>query len=155
MDYSLLVGVKRERFEVVGKSENNSTHNVTLNGDNLNNFRVSTVVANDAFKRRADGGMQARIVEGPGMYYFGIIDILQEYNLVKRIERWFKIYIKFEDGMGLSAIGPDIYCERFWRRCIIDTFDGFDESDTTLQVNSSISKGSEAKDSSDLFDANL
>ncbi len=37
----------------------------------------------DAFQRDGDGGMRARIVEGPGTYYVGIIDILQEWNYTK------------------------------------------------------------------------
>lgn len=34
-----------------------------------------------------EGGVQASIIEGPGIYYFGIIDCLQEYNTAKKMER--------------------------------------------------------------------
>eukprot|EP00479_Gromia_sphaerica_P002401 TRINITY_DN12860_c0_g1_i1.p1 TRINITY_DN12860_c0_g1~~TRINITY_DN12860_c0_g1_i1.p1 ORF type:complete len:129 (+),score=9.24 TRINITY_DN12860_c0_g1_i1:57-389(+) len=30
------------------------------------------------------GGCRAEVIEGPGVYYIGIIDILQEYNLYKK-----------------------------------------------------------------------
>jgi hypothetical protein len=121
--------------------------------------------------------MRARIVEGPGTYYVGIIDILQEWNYTKvwllvckeivwmdelwwiwgfrscnlfdcislnwlrhwklvmfnnffnfislqRMERFLKTYIKLLDGDGLSAIQPTFYADRFWKRCVVDTFEG-------------------------------
>lgn len=36
-------------------------------------------------------GIRAAIVEGPGMFYFGIIDVLQEWNWSKKLERFFKV----------------------------------------------------------------
>ena len=37
--------------------------------------------------RKDDGGVQASIIEGPGIYFFGLIDILQEYNTNKKMEQ--------------------------------------------------------------------
>jgi len=97
MDYSLLVGVHRERF-------------------NLRESEIS-----------ADGGNQVCAVEGPGRYYFRIIDILQEWNLKKKFERYFKIFFKRYDPEGISAIEPRAYQERFMRNVVYDVFDGVDD----------------------------
>lgn len=43
--------------------------------------------------------------------YLGIIDILQEYNLKKKIEHAYKS-LKF-DPMTISAVAPKIYSKRF------------------------------------------
>ena len=56
---------------------------------------------------------QTRMIEGPGFYIFGIIDILQEYNVEKKIERFFKVFVKCVDGYGISCIEPSMYRKRF------------------------------------------
>lgn len=43
--------------------------------------------------------------------YLGIIDILQEYNMKKKLEHTYKS-LKF-DPMSISAIEPKIYSKRF------------------------------------------
>ena len=45
--------------------------------------------------------------------YFGIIDILQEYNLQKKLEHRFKSIA--HDGKTISAVDPTAYAERFMR----------------------------------------
>jgi hypothetical protein len=45
------------------------------------------------------GGVRASIVEGPGVYYMGIIDVLQKYTIKKRLERWMKVLL-MRDGNG-------------------------------------------------------
>mmetsp|Transcript_87107 Transcript_87107/g.106835 ORF Transcript_87107/g.106835 Transcript_87107/m.106835 type:complete len:199 (+) Transcript_87107:3-599(+) len=55
----------------------------------------------------------AKTIEGPGFYSFGIIDILQEYNFQKKLERFFKVHIRCKDGYGISCIEPNIYRKRF------------------------------------------
>lgn len=50
-------------------------------------------------------------------YYMGVIDVLQAWNLSKRMERWAKIVLKgrwtkdVRDGM--SAVEPNAYRDRF------------------------------------------
>ncbi len=46
-------------------------------------------------------------------YYFGIIDILQEYNLRKKIEHQWKTKVQCQDKHGLSAVNPRDYAQRF------------------------------------------
>lgn len=163
MDYSLLIGVRRERFTVLdnnGTAEKDaSLRPSSVRGDrnsvmrdtelsmmgetnaSMASRRTSVAVARptesvsahsdpdmpqDAFKRDLDGGMRARLVEGPGTYYIGIIDVLQEWNFKKKMERFLKMYFKQYDGDGLSAIEPVAYSERFWRGAVLDTFDGLE-----------------------------
>eukprot|EP00898_Chlorokybus_atmophyticus_P009134 jgi/Chlat1/9221/Chrsp98S08478 len=45
--------------------------------------------------------------------FFGIIDILQEYNIAKHLEHSYKSL--FQDGNTISAIDPDSYAQRFVR----------------------------------------
>lgn len=118
MDYSLLIGVKRERFQVLA-NKNPSNNTSPLN----KNKPLREYTADDIFQRDADGGLSARMVEGPGTYYIGIIDVLQEWNWMKKMERFAKVYLKMLDGDGISAVEPDYYADRFWTRCILDTFD--------------------------------
>jgi len=183
MDYSLLIGVRRENFKVVddqlvkesttttgtssSKIENSNKSSSTSNngGRSQPSEAASTPtaaaatttsggtvsgtnkVANtksaisgqqenssakiaaagavvDRLQRDENGGMRARVVEGPGTYYAGIIDILQEWNFEKKVERFLKIYFKRYDADGISAIEPLAYSERFWRGAVLDTFDG-------------------------------
>ena len=49
---------------------------------------------NNPFQRDIDGGMHAGVVEGPGTYYFGIIDVLEHWTWRKQMERWIKIYFR-------------------------------------------------------------
>jgi 1-phosphatidylinositol-4-phosphate 5-kinase len=95
----------------------------------------------DTFGRNADGGMQVMVVEGPGLYYFGIIDILQEWNFKKQLERFYKVYILGQDGNGISAMRPNEYSERFWQRCVLDTFDGLSDEDCRSTLTQSMSPG--------------
>ncbi|KAG8469411.1 hypothetical protein KFE25_005866 [Diacronema lutheri] len=55
----------------------------------------------------------AAIVEGPGLFAFGIIDILQTWNWRKRIEYFFKAYVLLKDSKGFSAVRPEEYGRRF------------------------------------------
>lgn len=161
MDYSLLIGVRRERFKVLDSNGNVSddvdrastvsimretemslAHSFDAQQGSISGRVANSIVARpnatsaatsaehrvpeDIFKRDFDGGMRARLVEGPGTYYIGIIDVLQEWNLTKQMERFLKIYFKRHDGDGLSAIEPVAYSERFWRGAVLDTFDGLE-----------------------------
>jgi len=59
----------------------------------------------------------AVVLEGPGLYRLGIIDLLQEWNLKKRGERFLKIFLKGRCSRrarnGMSAIEPSKYAFRF------------------------------------------
>ena len=51
-------------------------------------------------------------VVGPDSYFIGIIDFQQEWNLKKKMERFFKVNFKGADPNGLSAIEPRTYKDR-------------------------------------------
>lgn len=70
----------------------------------------------------------AAAVEGAGAFYFGIIDILQEWDWRKWNERMLKVYILQKNGSGLSAMEPKGYQERFMQRAVFDVFSGVDGS---------------------------
>ncbi|ETO27935.1 G-protein-coupled receptor family protein [Reticulomyxa filosa] len=57
--------------------------------------------------------MKAELVEGPGFYCIGIIDILQDWNHFKRFERFYKVHLCCDDGDGLSCMEPTMYRKRF------------------------------------------
>ena len=105
MDYSLLVGVSRRNFEIVGDNKDS---------------KVS---------QSNEDGYNAVVVEGQGTFYIGIIDILQEWNYSKWYERMFKVYVLGKDPYGISAIEPITYRKRFYQRAVLDVFDGLDAKD--------------------------
>jgi len=47
------------------------------------------------------------------IYHISIIDYLQEWNLNKKGERFIKTVLLQKDGLGLSAIEPVQYANRF------------------------------------------
>jgi hypothetical protein len=114
MDYSLLIGVVRRKFGVV-------------------DLEAGTLQKLDNLGQDENGAFHAATVEGPGSYYMGIIDILQEWNFEKKLERFLKIYFKREDPDGLSAIRPDLYQERFMQRAVNEVFEGLDGNESDVQ----------------------
>ena len=107
MDYSLLIGVRRKRFEVVDRDRPADQGTIiSLNKDSIIRYictaRTSDPEADEhpandnsnPYKQDNDGGIHAGVVEGAGAYYFGIIDTLQEWNWRKQIEQFFKIYVR-------------------------------------------------------------
>ena len=102
MDYSLLIGVHIEKHSVGDRS----------GGDgNQVQQDISTAVM---------GALQSRVcsrravfIEGPSVYYLGVVDILQEWNWEKQLERYFKILFKSAEPEGLSAVPPEDYNTRF------------------------------------------
>lgn len=71
-----------------------------------------------SFFERYHGGIAGTDEEGnllPVIYYMGIIDILQPYNLSKKAESKLKLYAPFFriPREQLSAVGPHLYARRF------------------------------------------
>lgn len=131
MDFSLLVGVTRKSFDVLrGDSESNSTV-LPLLQEQFSETSEHSKTNCDTFLRDKDGGMNAIVVHGPATYYFGVIDILQQWNWQKKMERMFKKHILQRDGDGLSAIDPKRYAARFMTRCVVDVFENLEKDDYT------------------------
>ena len=119
MDYSLLIGVVRRKFGVVDLEAG-----ITQKLDNLG--------------QDENGAFHAATVEGPGSYFMGIIDILQEWIFEKKMERFLKTYVRREDPDGLSAIRPDLYQERCMQRAVNEVFEGLDEDVSSSVQHSAV-----------------
>ena len=52
------------------------------------------------------------MVEGPGAYHMGLVDILQKWDWNKKAERCFKTTVLRKNKDGLSAIEPFVYQRR-------------------------------------------
>eukprot|EP01029_Cantina_marsupialis_P026259 TRINITY_DN6_c0_g8_i1.p1 TRINITY_DN6_c0_g8~~TRINITY_DN6_c0_g8_i1.p1 ORF type:complete len:989 (+),score=205.96 TRINITY_DN6_c0_g8_i1:86-3052(+) len=64
----------------------------------------------------ANSPLQARVIVGPGKYHLGIVDILQQYSIQKKMERWTKVFTRCLDADGVSSVPPQTYAKRFQRR---------------------------------------
>ncbi|CAI5740189.1 unnamed protein product [Hyaloperonospora brassicae] len=58
----------------------------------------------------------ATSVAGPSLYHFGIIDFLQQWTLEKKMERFYKTFVKRKDPEGVSALPPKPYKFRFQQK---------------------------------------
>ena len=118
MDYSLLIGVHKRKYEVIDKQQPAGA------GGSIRASMMSLTSATGAgsqaaanpLRKDADGGMHAGVVEGPYSYYFGLVDVLQEWDTKKKLESWFKINVLQLDAEGISAIAPQPYAARLVRR---------------------------------------
>ncbi len=63
-------------------------------------------------------GLNASVVEGPGLYLMGIVDVLQTYSLGKQLERFAKTMLLCQPAAGVSVAPPPMYAERFRVRVI-------------------------------------
>ena len=65
--------------------------------------------------QRRDGGINSRLPDtdtrGTDIYYCGVIDILQQYNLRKRSETFFKAFTN--DVKKISSVDAFLYATRF------------------------------------------
>ena len=75
------------------------------------------------------GGLRAVIVEGPGLYYMGIIDVLQTYTWEKWLENLVKTRLLLQSPQGLSAVRPDAYAARFRSRVIQQLIEDYDQEE--------------------------
>ncbi|RHY31211.1 hypothetical protein DYB32_003674 [Aphanomyces invadans] len=97
IDYSLLVGIHHRTFHVGTPSSHTSKW--------------------PAFHH---GGMGVEEVYGPGVYFMGLIDILQQWNMRKRVEHFVRVYLFGQDRLGISVVAPKEYADRFQKRVIRD-----------------------------------
>jgi hypothetical protein len=109
----------------------------SISGSQESHFNLNNILTDE---RDANGGYRALVIDGPGSYYVGIIDILQSWNWAKITERFFKIYIQRLDPDGISAMHPDPYAERFFERCVIDTFEGMDDIHVRATASGKVSR---------------
>jgi len=156
MDYSLLLGVHNTKSasdsSIFVKLPRYSRASITLfmnTDDNKENgLTVSMSVQNDepstpepvaksydypSIFNKDDAGFRASTQSNenyPEIYYFGIIDILVEYNVKKKIEHSYKT--KFETA-EISSVDPITYARRF-KRFIFSRLQMNDKERGSLQV---------------------
>ncbi|OQR85479.1 phosphatidylinositol-4-phosphate-5-kinase (Pi-PIPK-D8/GPCR-PIPK) [Achlya hypogyna] len=112
IDYSLLVGIHHRSFRVE-----------TLPPD---------IAADRPFHQATNGGMGVEEVYGPSVYFMGLIDILQQWNMRKRIEHFVRVYVFQQDRLGISVVKPAVYMDRFQKRVVKELiFDLHGEADLT------------------------
>jgi 1-phosphatidylinositol-4-phosphate 5-kinase len=110
MDYSLLLGVVRQRIS--------KPAGVSPFGACGNEQWAKEEADNRPFFQGYFGGMSAVEVEGPGIYYLGIVDILQKWDYSKMFEHFAKVVFMCAPTNGLSAIPPEQYARRFKKRVV-------------------------------------
>ncbi|KAG2508594.1 hypothetical protein JM16_008806 [Phytophthora kernoviae] len=130
MDYSLLLGVIEVSYLVNRHNILTRDGSVFLPPDvfaaksntprspsgNDGQQQTDTESPNERVKQSTQCLRAAEVVIGPGFYYIGVIDILQTWNLSKRIERFVKTVIFRKDPDGISAMPPKPYRDRFHRK---------------------------------------
>ena len=106
MDYSVLLGYKNVAMY--------------LSGDLV--IRTNLYSSKRPLKGRKPGTGQApyasSVIQGPGLVFIGIIDYLQKYTLLKKLERFWKVIFRCKDRNGISDLPPDNYKNRIMERVI-------------------------------------
>ena len=118
MDYSLLIGVHgRNPLQIYGYVPQDTTNNDESKICNKHNIKLEKDVKIPAslFKRNDGGfwGMNDDGTKNNEIYYIGIIDILQQYNLFKFAENKYKSYFSKDCSTEISALPPQKYAKRF------------------------------------------
>jgi 1-phosphatidylinositol-4-phosphate 5-kinase len=139
MDYSLLLGVHNVEYmvnpdleedmdgpvpplsDVHGKRQTSTpTDLIHRSGkgrvSNPTGNASSQIKQRTGLPRLGTGTRRANTVVGPSIYYFGLIDILQQWTMDKKLERFAKTKVLGKDKDGLSALPPTAYCDRFKRK---------------------------------------
>ncbi|KAI9910569.1 hypothetical protein PsorP6_010344 [Peronosclerospora sorghi] len=114
IDYSLLVGIHHRSFHVSHASE--ATDFIQPNNQDCRRYPRGSNQRTPPLHHH--GGISVDEVHGPGVYYFGLIDILQEWNFRKRVEHFFRVYVLCQDRHGISVTNPRQYADRFQQRVI-------------------------------------
>ncbi|ETO31622.1 phosphatidylinositol-4-phosphate 5-kinase [Reticulomyxa filosa] len=142
MDYSLLLGIYYMQIahnaprDLRGFLDKGQTME---DEENTSNTKEAEHLLNDFH-----GGVRAQVsslqyfviscfvVEGPGIYYIGIIDILQSWTIRKKLEHYFKRWVLRKPAAGISCVDPRFYQRRFmtYMRRIMIT------DETFLKINS-------------------
>jgi len=126
MDYSLLVGIHNLDLAAKERAESSGAAETTVSFTDRHKSKREKLVAHstamesiqatsdpvDIGEELPPGGIPARNHKGERILLFvGIIDILQSYRLIKKLEHTFKAMI--HDGDTVSVHRPGFYAERF------------------------------------------
>ncbi|KAJ6231769.1 phosphatidylinositol 5-phosphate 4-kinase [Anaeramoeba flamelloides] len=115
MDYSLLLGIHHLNEQEIEKLEKKANNKNKTNSTLFLFQRVST------FKRYNGGIKSVQLADKSSssseeknikIYFLGMIDCLQVYNVKKKVEHGFKT-IKHLTKTEMSAVDPELYAKRF------------------------------------------
>ena len=112
MDYSLLLGIHYTRHRVGAATDVELLLPLSSPSQSLPCPLAPETLTR--FQRDA-GGLRATTITGPSLYVLGLIDILQEYTVSKRLERCWKVYFRRKAADGISVMPPKAYRRRFIR----------------------------------------
>lgn len=62
--------------------------------------------------------MTVDAVHGPGIYFIGLVDILQQWNFRKKMEHFIRVFFFLQDRHGISVVNSRQYAERFQQRVV-------------------------------------
>jgi len=116
MDYSLLIGfhfVNHSQVDIRGSKKMKRVSWVDTRESESKQVEEPRKEEQVPEKKSAFQKEGITSVDGKEIYFVGVIDILQKYDLTKKAERCFKIHCLHYDQEGLSVQPDDIYCERF------------------------------------------
>ncbi|XP_062202797.1 phosphatidylinositol 4-phosphate 5-kinase 6-like [Phragmites australis] len=120
MDYSLLVGVHfKDRCKDISSADNETPHTIAEDSEQTRKApsklgicmpsRVENVVRNPDSESLLIGEPTGEFQDV--ILFFGIIDILQDYDISKKLEHAYKS-MQY-DPNSISAVDPKQYCKRF------------------------------------------
>ena len=122
MDYSLIVGIVK--IQQVRKQYD--TYKTAIKRVRQNELLKSRQASMSSIKQDNQEqcenikcpGLNPAVYESDGAYYIGIIDMLTEYSLSRKLQYYFKSMLRINDRHGVSSIPPEEYQKRFERRVI-------------------------------------
>jgi hypothetical protein len=103
MDYSLLLGVHYMQHRLPAPAPA-PAHVAVPRSSTEAKDGTAAATAPAPFFQTDDGGVRARVIEGPGQYHMGIIDVLQDWNTNKKCERCAKVYLRCKAKHGISVM---------------------------------------------------
>ncbi|KAE9195545.1 hypothetical protein PF004_g20402 [Phytophthora fragariae] len=104
MDYSLLIGIHKCHLRAPRPSGFGTASDFDEAFDREVNLEEST------------SGVNLSPLGGEEVYFVGIIDILQQWDWEKQLEKAGKVLLG-KSARGISAVAPAPYCRRFQARC--------------------------------------
>lgn len=112
MDYSLLIGMHYSDFTIstegqVCRVPTTRQYSTSSESDVISVPMLNTSHINNSNSFIVDA------ISGPSMYYLGMVDVLQQYTMKKKIERMYKVYVLRKDKKGISVMKPRSYAKRF------------------------------------------
>nr|CAI9859002.1 Phytopthora agathidicda GPCR-PIPK 9 [Phytophthora agathidicida] len=111
MDYSLLIGIHKCHLRAPRPDRSTEVH-ATTSADFEEAFNRELHLLDDP----TNSGTNLAPIGDDEVYFVGIIDILQQWDWEKQLEKAGKVLLG-KSSRGISALAPAAYCRRFQARC--------------------------------------